>query len=108
MYKLDFRIRIGFSECTGEKKILWNGYAYLYNCISKCAISYCHWKTYGFCGQKELLRMALKKAPEFPAVLVVKTWCLHHCGPGSTPDLETEISHQDATCHGTKKKKKKK
>lgn len=39
MHKLGFRVRIDFSECSGEKKILWNGYAYINNYIYKSTCS---------------------------------------------------------------------
>ena len=52
--------------------------------------------------------LILKNLPgEFPAGLVVRIQCFHHCGPGSFPSLGTEIPHQ-ATAHMAKKKKKKK
>ena len=40
---------------------------------------------------------------EFPAGLVVRIWCFHHCGPGSIPGLGTEIPDQ-ATAHCSLKK----
>ena len=55
--------------------------------------------------KKSIAILILKNLPgEFPAGLVVRIQCFHHCGPGSFPGLETETPHQ-ATAPMAKKKK---